>query len=244
LHPPPFNPRLEEWLPLLENFELVSVRGVLARRILRRHGLHRPIEVTGDLACLLTEERPREAPKQGVVGINYGHSRGAIWGGDEKRSFAQVSHFVRLLLRKGFDVRFFPVWTEDVPVMRRLAHTAGCKGPWFLENYLSWDAYKAAVAMCDVFVGMKLHSVVLASCVGVPSLMLEYRPKCADFMVTLGFPEHVVRTDRLDPMALLNLLEAILAREAEVSAATQRRMWQLRGRTEHFLERLVTTSLG
>jgi polysaccharide pyruvyl transferase WcaK-like protein len=48
----------------------------------------------------------------------------------------------------------------------------------------------------SVFVGTRLHSVVLATCAFVPSVMLEYRPKCRDYMLSIGQEDYVIRTDK------------------------------------------------
>lgn len=39
-------------------------------------------------------------------------------------------------------------------------------------------SYINLVSEMQAFVGLKLHAVVLAMCAHVPSILLEYRPKC------------------------------------------------------------------
>ena len=47
----------------------------------------------------------------------------------------------------------------------------------------------------STFVGMKLHAVALATCAYVPSIMLEYQPKCRDYMQAIGQDTATIRTD-------------------------------------------------
>ena len=72
---------------------------------------------------------------------------------------------------------------------------------------------------CHVFVGLKLHAVVLASAAGVPSLILEYHPKCWDFQASLGRDRYSLRTDALDADRLLVLVDELADdREAQARA--------------------------
>jgi polysaccharide pyruvyl transferase WcaK-like protein len=58
----------------------------------------------------------------------------------------------------------------------------------------------------SAFIGMKLHSVILAMCAHVPSIMLEYRPKALDFMASVGLEQFNVRTSDVEPRALFGML--------------------------------------
>jgi polysaccharide pyruvyl transferase WcaK-like protein len=48
---------------------------------------------------------------------------------------------------------------------------------------------------CDVFVGIKLHSVILSYCANTPAIMVEYQPKCRDFMASIDMEQYNVRVD-------------------------------------------------
>ena len=58
-------------------------------------------------------------------------------------------------------------------------------------------------------VGERLHAVVLAAAAGVPSVMLEYQPKCLDFMESIGRTDWCVRTDRVTGPEILERIEAL-----------------------------------
>jgi polysaccharide pyruvyl transferase WcaK-like protein len=75
---------------------------------------------------------------------------------------------------------------------------------------------------------MKLHSVVFASSVYVPALMLEYDPKCRDFQALLGREEHTVRVDRLDAADLIERVEGLALRRDEEQEALLRRVGEIR----------------
>jgi len=63
----------------------------------------------------------------------------------------------------------------------------------------------------DVFVGEKLHSVILAMCAHTPGVMLEYRPKCRDFMMSMGLGELNIKTDEITGGSISDRVEALYA---------------------------------
>jgi polysaccharide pyruvyl transferase WcaK-like protein len=65
----------------------------------------------------------------------------------------------------------------------------------------------AAIRESQVFVGVKLHSVVFASAFFVPSVMLAYQPKCLDFQASLEREAYTVRTDAIDIPLLVELVD-------------------------------------
>ena len=77
---------------------------------------------------------------------------------------------------------------------------------------------------------MKLHSVVLASAVHVPSLMLEYQPKCADFQASIGRSDRTFRTDRLNADELVEHVEGMAANYATERKVQADAVLELRGR--------------
>ena len=77
---------------------------------------------------------------------------------------------------------------------------------------------------------LKLHSVVLASAVHVPSIMIEYQPKCADFQASLGRSGWSVRADRVDAGRLVELVESLECRYSQERAALTEAVLALRAR--------------
>jgi polysaccharide pyruvyl transferase WcaK-like protein len=84
---------------------------------------------------------------------------------------------------------------------------------------------------------MKLHATVLATCALTPSIMLEYRPKCRDYMQSIGQDRFTFKTDSLRAgeiweivrewgrdrlSAAASLAEAIHSRQEKQRAAAER----------------------
>ena len=79
-----------------------------------------------------------------------------------------------------------------------------------------------ALSECDVFVGMKLHSQILAICAGVPTLAIEYQPKTVDFMSSIGGESETVRLDGLNAVLLRELVGGLASAREEIAT----RQWR------------------
>lgn len=187
----------------------VGVRGPLSKGILEEFGVRAEIEVIGDLACYFTKPAAFWSPKKGSIGINIGHSNGNFFGSEE--NFLKVMRdFVVSLDRQGFDITFFVVWPEDFDVTSRVVTAAGLKSAKIVSEFHDPGAYMDQVSKMEVFLGVKLHAVVLAMCAGVPSIAMEYRPKCRDFMASVGAEKFVIRTDQLTPETLIEATSTLM----------------------------------
>lgn len=224
---------LERWAEMLSGFRRVSVRGPRSREILAGFGL--ATEVVGDPALLLADDSPSDGVTERLLGINIGVSR-ALWG-DPDALLEQVVTFGREMVRRGWRLRFVPVWPRDVPSIVDAARRIGSSVEVF-EDYLDLPRLLSAIRECQVFVGQKLHAVVFASAVYVPSIMLEYQPKCADFQRSLGGDQYMVRTDRVDASALTEMAEDLAARYDYHRASLVSGVSSLRGRLEREVEEI------
>ena len=80
------------------------------------------------------------------------------------------------------------------------------------------DELMSDVRDCGVMVGQRLHAVVLASAAYVPSLAVEYRPKCLDFQLSIGQGDQVVSTRSLSASDLVERTLALLDEREHQSA--------------------------
>ena len=131
----------------------------------------------------------------------------ALWGSQGVVEECVVE-LGRSLVARGWRIRFIPVWPNDMPTILRAASRIGRRVEIF-DRYLDLNACLTAIRECEVFVGMKLHSVVLASCVYSPSVMLEYQPKCRDFQRSIGREDYTIRTDAIDVDQLVGMVEEL-----------------------------------
>jgi polysaccharide pyruvyl transferase WcaK-like protein len=63
----------------------------------------------------------------------------------------------------------------------------------------------------DVFIGLRLHSVIFSYCATTPAVLIEYRPKARDFMQSIGMDDFNVRTDAFTAEKGRHLVETLYA---------------------------------
>lgn len=188
----------DNWCRLLDLGAYLAVRGPISKEFLQNWGVSREVRVIGDPCILFARDSVVPKGRTKRIGINLGPSNGLIIGRNERYVLEFGSRLLRLLTAQGWHVTLFPVTQADTYYMREAAKMAGIAQPAIHTGFQNLDATLSAMERQDVFLGEKLHSVILASCVYTPAIMLEYRTKCRDFMKSIGREEWTYRTDNLD----------------------------------------------
>jgi polysaccharide pyruvyl transferase WcaK-like protein len=202
------NNELAKWKSVLGRFATVTVRGPRSADLLAGIGV--TASVVGDPALLLgAPTAARYARSDGVVGINLGHGDD-LWGHNQEGVVRAAADLAADLTHRGFAVRFLVANPGDLASTQRCVYLSGLR---LSDVRVVTDpvAFVAEAAACSVVVGQRLHAVVLATAAGVPAVMLEYQPKCLDFMLSVGREDWSVRTDRLDGGKLSEMVRELAA---------------------------------
>lgn len=211
-------PSLKRWAKALDSFDFVGVRGQRSYDILREYGVAANVNIIGDPALLFCEDSITAKKKNKVLGLNIGktgfNDMGELWGHNEPQFIETMVHITNTLIQKGWEIKLFPVWEKDIPLVEAFAQRLS-KTPYILRNFMSREQFMAELHDVDVFVGEKLHSVILACCTYTPSIMLEYRPKCLDFMESVNLGHNTIRTDCVTEKNLIDLIEKCYAQLEE-----------------------------
>src|SRR5690606_2533839 len=177
--------------------DLVMVRDRNSERLAREIGVTKPIALTGDAAFINPvsgDRRAREIlgdlgidPHAQLLGLNITAYMDRWLKSDEK--LPRDADFVTVMAegvrraQAAVSEPFTPlvICTQpmDGETCQRLAAAIGGK---VLSNskYLSHDI-QAVMRRCQLMVGMRFHSLVLASSVGTPVMALNYAPKVRDY---------------------------------------------------------------
>lgn len=214
------NAWLERWRPLLAGCEYIGVRGPASARSLAYIGI--TPEILGDPACLLAQDPGFWSPRERTLGVNIGP--------DHARVGEPLLQFIAAQIKNGWRVEFFVVCANDLPIVEEAVRRLGIERPVVHILYHSAERYLSAVRWMSAFVGVRLHSVILAMCAGVPSIMLEYLPKCHDFMSSVGLEEFNLPTSALTYDALDTRFAALTSDLGRIAAVTSRRMLEIRER--------------
>jgi len=212
---PQWRDNLKEWKPVLDRCRYVGVRGPRSKEILSEIGVD--ADIIGDPVLALSDIE-REVKAEVIphsVGFNIGQSCGNVWGSEEKiqKEFTQLAILAK---NAGWTVKWLIVWPRDREITLQVAHASGTESRVF-EIYNDPQAYLDSVRTLSVFVGMKLHAVVLATCAFVPSVMLEYRPKCRDYMRSIEQEAYSVSTDCFESEHVWDIMRSMNAERSHHS---------------------------
>ncbi len=225
---PSENVWLSEWEPLLARADYIGVRGPMSVEALASIGIE--AELLGDLACLMAQGPGFWAPpRTNVLGVNLGRvdpksDRTEAEAATEQNLVEVLSDLVAERARGGWRTEFFVVVPADCAIVDQVVRRSSVTDCKIHRIYRDGHEYLNAVRHVTAFVGMKLHSVILAMCAGVPSIMVSYASKCDDFMMSVELDEYVVPLERLNLDVLNRKLETLMSSAAPLGRQITRSM--------------------
>lgn len=215
---------LKEWGPRLRDFVRVGVRGPLSYAKLQEIGA--PAKIIGDLALLLTKDAPALPSSRPRVGFNLALPQAHEVHSDEEGKLREIETALLQWVRDDWDIVPFAMNAVDIAPTQAALERVGLK--MTVPLYQSADEFFRHIGPCAFVVAVRLHAAILASCVGVPTLMLGYRDKCLDFMASVGMENwHVDLLDfkRGDILEVANAL-SLEAPTLRQPLWEQARRWQ------------------
>jgi hypothetical protein len=230
---------VEGWIECLERFRWVSVRGVESQRVLAECGFHRA-EVVGDPALYYAWERVLPKAGNRRIGVNVSNYS-YFWGNSQDATTRTLTDLIAWLDREGWKVTIFPSMPEDRVLSRSILGTIDSERIGIVD-YSDREALLDELAAQDLFVGVKLHTVIAACCVHTPAIMIGYQPKCLDFMRTMGLESNYIRADHLNLDDLVGRigrvcddLESVQRRQSEAVQFFRGRLLGFRNQVLHHL---------
>lgn len=225
--------QLTEWATILRQFHFVGVRGPRSRQILNQ--LEVNATVIGDSALALAQANPTP-PSPGLIGLNAGWVN-SLWGDDLSKVLLTLTAYGKGLADSGYRLRVFTTWAGDIDICRELANEIGSGAEFVVPE--SPHSVITAVRECEVVVGLKLHAVVLAAAAYVPTVMLDYRPKCADFHDSIGMSEYTIRTDQVTDGWLSERVDKLLTTQSQVSRHLDQRVKSLASKLQSAAQQTI-----
>jgi polysaccharide pyruvyl transferase WcaK-like protein len=225
---------LERWKELLPRFDRITVRGPRSAEILASLGVES--EVVGDPTLYFADERPSGRVEDNLLGLNVAAPH-PMWGSEPEAVQSALVGLARHYVARGWRVLVLPFWERDLPYVDDLVARVGA-GAEVFPDWRSLPRLTEATRACRVFVGVRLHAVVLASLVYVPSVGVEYHPKLGDFQRSIGREAYTVRTDAVSTDALVELTETLAAERDDHVAALHRDVRRRQAQVVAELDRL------
>jgi len=183
------------------NLNKISVRGYESRKTLAKwSGI--TAEVIGDPALIL-EPPEYFDKKENLVAINIG-GIGPKWESNIV-VIKKLSNVIKELKKRGYRVVIIPFHPEDVGASYLPRKLKDCQILNFLEP-MDIPGLMRTLSRCKILIGERLHSLVLSAASYTPFISLEYRPKCYDFVNSVGFNRYNIRTDKINENLVLSLV--------------------------------------
>ena len=129
---------------------------------------------------------------------------------DRSKYIAVIRKFVKELLDAGDYVVFIPFQHAFNPrndlvfTKETFADIVKDKQNYTILESVPIDLVGSYLQQCDVFVGMRFHSLLLAAAQGVPFVAIAYDTKCWRFIEEIQYP-FAVELERLDAKRLMDL---------------------------------------
>lgn len=211
---------------VLESCDLIIVREAESRQLLREIGVHQPVHLRADPALLAwpsSEGRVRAV--LGSIGLSSAVKRTPLLGLNVTsyvdcwmpRSMRMKSRgaFLALLaeacvrLKRELEIEVVLVATHrmDAAYARQLQLACAARhrrvtgrtwAPALLTNHdHTHHDIVGVAARCDLFVGMRLHSLILAARAGTPIVGLVYAPKVRAFLGQVRTPDWALSLDAM-----------------------------------------------
>jgi len=214
---------IHSWIELLSLFDVISVRGRRSHEILLAHGL-KNIHVIGDPVFYFSEEVIQPKLKEKKIGINISQSH--QFYGNKKDVLIEIQKFLEILKREYWKITLYPTNYEDFSLAVMLSKKLRYEKINIFPHYEDSSGFLEHVHGQDIFVGVKLHSVILSLCSLTPSFMLAYQPKCNEVMQGAGLSDFLLSIKDFSASDLFgrvkNVYEDLLFNQQKVFEACQK----------------------
>jgi len=198
----------------LNKMDSISVRDRRSAEILKSLGVNKDIDIVGDPALVLVGDADMKKTsgsglKNGkvVVCLRHWYDQGFYTKDqDQYDSFLKsVASALDYLIEKyHVGIKCIPLRTTDYDDDREVAKEIvvlmkNKKDVEMSDLVPSVDDFIQELVKADLVLGMRLHSLILASSVGTPVIAFEYMPKVKAFMEEIGMKEFSLSMDNLNP---------------------------------------------
>ena len=207
---------------VLNKVDLITVRDNSSKMILHDIGLTKDVTVTADPAVLLGNpqkhvERCLDTSPRIVFCLRHWFSTGFFIENPEinEQLLDTISKTADYLIDQySADISFIPLRTTSYDDDRLIAEEVVSRMKnknkvQVIEKAPTVDEFVLLLQNCNLVVGMRLHSLILAAASGVPFIGLSYMPKVENFMNEMNLADLCLLPEQWTGNHLLNLVERV-----------------------------------
>lgn len=218
----PVRRRLGKWLIRLvaNRVDYITLRDDESAAVLTSMGVNRPpVLVTADPVFSM---RPTDAEMEWASAymdsMNLASDKPIIglslrsWEAFDDRSWIRL---VDLLQDAGYQVVLLPMQhPEDVHYAEIIIQGARQR-PAIADQPMKSTQMMALIARLDLLIGMRLHALIFAACMGIPFAGIAYDPKVVSFLARFGFVP-LIQQNEYDADYVIGIVGSLLKNSAVV----------------------------
>lgn len=156
-----------------------------------------PVEILFDPALYFKQTKSQKLKKK-IIGVNFCNIVGRIYGLDQNEVDVFAKNMVQKFLDNGWRVILFPTTRGDLIYMKMILGEKIFKSVLKHSDFKNIDRSLKFFDTIDVFLGMRLHSIIFSALKSTPFYAIEYEQKTSDFLQSIGLEDRQVRTDVLN----------------------------------------------
>ncbi len=222
----------------LNKVDLITLRDDLSDKLLAEIGVNKPpIHITADPAFTLSfEDLPKNDSLIAEAGIPEGSRYAVIAIREWKLSVSDftsvISSFCDYLYEKfGIVSLFLPMqYKQDEPVSTEIISKMKHNG-YMIKRPLEINEVFSLIGHSALSLGMRLHTLIYATTLGVPVIALSYDPKVTAFMQSIHQPL-CIDVESLTSEVLLEAAERLVSELSERRKVIASSLMELRQKAE------------
>lgn len=205
---------------ILNNVDIITVRDPNSKQTLLEIGVKKEIKVISDPALLLpdldlTEGRTLSMPPKIIICVRHWYNKGFYIENPEvnKKFLESLSIAADLLVKKyNAKINFIPMRTVSYDDDRSIAYQVAeymenKKSIRILTKVPQINEFIHMISQSSLVIGMRLHSLILSTGVGIPAIGIEYMPKVKHYMKSVNQSEYSLNIERITVSELMKLIE-------------------------------------
>jgi len=240
---------------VLNKVDLIAVRDEDSRLKLQQLGVTRTIHIINDLALFAlpiidkVEFANHPSPKIGIS-VRTLNGRGMSVDTTQYPKFKKnMAAIADLLVEKyNAEIHLIPFHTYEnsfhhdaddyVSLLETLQYAKYSEKMILHRSVDSLEKLNSIISQLDLMIGTRLHSLILASGLGIPIIGVEYDPKVTSFVQEVGQEEFCFSLEDFTLERVANKIEFILKSPLENRKRTVHGINQYRSKSQPFLSEL------
>tara|TARA_A100001391_G_scaffold167151_1_gene127423 strand:- start:658 stop:1788 length:1131 start_codon:yes stop_codon:yes gene_type:complete len=227
-----YGDNLHQVLPVLERSLFTGLRDQTSAQLISDLGIE--CQTIGDPVVLLHQPIARTVKSPTHIGLNVGCDFGKMLA-EQERINCIVDALLSSEKYSNCQFEFFCMHPNDVSVAKQIVRAHPNRRLSVGEVFTGLNDCEQSLSRYDMVISQRLHGVVCATSMGIPSISLAYRPKCIRYMESVGMAEFVVNlSSEKSTDEFFAMLTSFFNNYADVNASLVKNVTQLQDQINLF----------